>query len=201
MNEFETISFEHIPPTKESAKRIQDLAFQNYEAGDLELARFLSQPHHSALAPNVRRRLASPPAYREHLGVYRQGRLEGYMETGEWRIEDEAPFAYDQARVRLRELENAGMVIDPNRKLGIFGLAIDQSLKANLYDAIADRFLDTAVDRGQSLGMKAVVATFHDNDQIQPIARHHGFEFVGRIGEANGVPGITQRLYRKPLDS
>ncbi|HWT39934.1 MAG TPA: hypothetical protein VN081_01500 [Dongiaceae bacterium] len=195
------IEFGPIKPSLKNAKAVQRLTLQDVVLGGFPNPDALANPHNPQLVSRQYKKLRHAPD--NYFGVYAKDGLVGYLKTAEWTIADELPFAKEQEREWLTEMQEAtgATTIDPNYELGIFGLVVSDRLAAGTQKDIAERFLDVAVDRGIHLGMTAVNAVFHDNDPVWLLAREHGWQFTGRTGEASGAPGITQRLYKKYLDS
>ena len=176
----------------------QALSRQDVEQAGHPNPEEIADPYNVRLVLRGRRRMIRAPE--NYTGVYDNGRMVAFLKTGDWNIPDELPFSTEDERTALEALAEDGFVTTPQEKLGIFGLVIVNTLPQDAQFEIADRLLDIATDRGLHLGKSAINITFHEKDTVTAVAKEHGFAFTGRIGQPNGVPGIDQRLYSKPLD-
>lgn len=193
------IQYGEINPTLRNARTIQALTLQDVTMGDFPSPESIANPNSPKLVYRQYKKLQAYPD--RYTGALLNGSLEGYMKLGAWNIADELPFASEQARGRLLELQESGQTRDPRLTLGIFGLVVSQKLEGPRQVAILEDLLHIATDRALEVEATGVNIVLHGNDPVTPVALDQGFAFTGRIGEAAGAPGLTQRLYRKPLDS
>ena len=194
-----TVEFGSIEASFHNARTVQRLTLQDVILGDFPEPKELANPNSLSKVYAQERKLREHPD--RYAGAYIRNKLNAYIKTSEWSIADELPFANDQARMRLEELQAEGVKLDPSRTLGIFGLVVSDKLPVEQQGEIASGLLDLAADKGRLMSLQSIKIVLHDNDPVMSIARDHGYEFTGRVGEAAGASGLVQRLYRKPLDS
>lgn len=193
------IEFTPIEPTIRTARAVQRLTLQDVRAGEFPHPEQLANPDNPRMVARQLQKLRAHPE--RYDGAFDGGVLQGYMKTAEWTLDDELPFANEVTRDRLHELRADGVHFDPARTLGIFGLVVSNRLERAAREETIHSFLDIAADKARALSLLSVKIVLHDHDPVQAVAREQGYEFTGRAGEAAGAPGLTQRLYRKPLDS
>lgn len=129
MKNFDRFEYlQSIPATPENATNIQDLALQDFVAGNFYKPTSLADPEDPDKVAAQLEELSQNP---ERYSGYRHesGLLVAYMKSGEWRIDDELPFVKNTSATRV--LRVASMTrrgsLSPKAH-GVFSLVANESL-------------------------------------------------------------------------
>jgi hypothetical protein len=185
--------FETIEPTTENAKAIVSLVRQDAKAGHMtELYEYANSENPDRIDEQLGKMIKDPKSYS---GYIKDGQLVAFMKQTELLTGNVLPYAVGghwivmMIKKRLRRSPRTG-------QLFITGLVVSEELEPEERVHALKQLLQKSFTGGRK--NKVVNIVLHDSDPLLDIAPKLGFKQFGKKGDDPAVPGVKQRLFRRP---
>jgi hypothetical protein len=195
MTLFEGLEFvETIEPTTENAKAIVSLVRQDAKAGHMtELCEYANPEDPDIIEEQLSKMIKDPKSY---CGYTKDGQLVAFIRQLELLNGSVLPYAVggDWIVLMVKKL----LRLSPRTgQLFISGLVASEELEPEERVHALRQLLQKSFTGERK--NKVVNIVLHDSDPLLDIAPKLGFDQFGKRGEDPAIPGVKQRMFRRPV--
>lgn len=182
-------TFQKLEATRSIARQVQDLTLQDLRLAGVPNPTALADPTNEKLVDRQIQKLKyNPLAYS---GFMSGSQLLAFMKCGHWKKEDEAPFVDDEHPIWKSHFRDRPI------EAGVFALVASEDLSLVNQHYLLGELLRSSFHTPFTGLRRTVNIILHAQDPLHGMIHELGFRRVGKPGEAVGVPGATQEMFRR----
>lgn len=179
---------ESIEPSYEHVVDMQTLVLQDLLIAGIPRPQKIANPKRRKRRRIQHKKLSARP--QDYCGFKLDGKIVAFLKHAPWARNVAEPFGLGDDNVPF----SPGL--DPNDHWAIYGLVVSESIHSVERNIMFHHLLSIALHEPGTDYERTVYIPIHDHDPILEVIADYGFVKVANRGEAPGVKGVQQSLYR-----